>query len=881
MNKNTRHIKKSGTIGQSGKTKKMKQKDRGVSESNNQKPIQAAQNHSTIKWSLKKKPVVPADSSTPSASLGQALQRNPSKLLRIALIIALYLLAFIILDLVTKQYEEFPGIVAWYPPAGLTYALLLVFGMRFVPGVTIALFTSSLFVYRMPQPAYLLFLWALIISLIYGAVAAFLRRVVHFDWQLRKVRDVNWFVIMTLLASALLAVLSVMSSALTSNMAQSEILKAILDWWIGETIGVLTVTPFVLVYVMPGLKRLLEGQPVRSPAHKAFPRPTLAVIGQTLSLVFTLFWVFSGRVPGGFQPLYLITLPLIWIALDHGFKGVTAGIVAMNFGVMFSLWLFHSNLANLGELQLLMIVNCIVGLFMGAAVTERIQAEQVIQASEKKFRQLFDNSPLGQSMTEINGSVSVNNTLCKMLGYTKAELSNKKWQEITPIEDIQDTEKNMQVLLEGKKESVRYEKRFIHKNGSRVWVEINSFLNRDAQGNPTYFITTINNISERKKAEEKFREENELKNTITNTSPVGITMVDRDGVIRFANPQAEKILGLTKAKLARLHYNAPQFRISAINGDPFPDDQLPFTRVRSTLKLVHDVQHAIVLKNKKRILLSVNAAPLFDENGLFNGMVSSIEDITNRNKAEQEILRLNQELEQRVKDRTTKLEAANTELDAFAYSVSHDLRAPLRAMEGFSEALKTGYPEKLDEQGQHYLTRIQEASLEMGQLIEALLSLSRVTRNELKSESIDLSLMAREIADEMKKENPKRKVEVEISKGMEVQGDARLIKIAMENLVNNAFKFTSMRDQAHIAIGIKKEAGETAFFVRDDGVGFDMEYASKLFVPFQRLHAKEKFTGSGIGLATVKRIVTRHGGRIWAEAGVDQGATFYFTIGGK
>jgi PAS domain S-box-containing protein len=559
---------------------------------------------------------------------------------------------------------------------------------------------------------------------------------------------VNWFVIMTLLASALLAVLSVMSSALTSNMAQSEILKAILDWWIGETIGVLTVTPFVLVYVMPGLKRLLEGQPVRSPAHKAFPRPTLAVIGQTLSLVFTLFWVFSGRVPGGFQPLYLITLPLIWIALDHGFKGVTAGIVAMNFGVMFSLWLFHSNLANLGELQLLMIVNCIVGLFMGAAVTERIQAEQVIQASEKKFRQLFDNSPLGQSMTEINGSVSVNNTFCEMLGYTKAELSNKKWQEMTPVEDIPDTVKHMQVLLDGKKESVRYEKRFIHKNESMVWAEINSFLNRDAQGNPTYFITTINNISERKKSEEKINQ-------------------------------------------------------------------------------------------------------------------------------------LNRELEQRVKDRTTKLEAANQELDAFAYSVSHDLRAPLRSMEGFSEALKIGYPEKLDEQGQHYLTRIQEASLEMGQLIEALLSLSRVTRDELKSESIDLSMVAQEIADEMKKQNPKRKVEIEISKNMAVQGDAHLIKIVMENLVNNAWKFTSMRDQAHIVIGMKKEAGEKVYFVRDDGVGFDMAYASKLFVPFQRLHAKEKFTGSGIGLATVKRIVTRHGGRIWAEAGVDQGATFYFTIGGK
>jgi PAS domain S-box-containing protein len=256
-------------------------------------------------------------------------------------------------------------------------------------------------------------------------------------------------------------------------------------------------------------------------------------------------------------------------------------------------------------------------------------------------------------------------------------------------------------------------------------------------------------------------------------------------------------------------------------------------------------------------------------------------DITERKKAEEKIQQLNQELEQRVKDRTTKLEAANQELDAFAYSVSHDLRAPLRSMEGFSEALKTGYPEKLDEQGQHYLTRIQEASLEMGQLIEALLSLSRVNRDELKSEQIDLSQTTREIADEMKKQNPNRKVEIEISTNMVAKGDAHLLKIAVENLVNNAFKFTNIRDQAHIAIGMKKEADEKIYFVRDDGVGFDMAYASKLFVPFQRLHEKEKFPGSGIGLATVKRIITRHGGRIWAEAGVDQGATFYFTLGGK
>jgi PAS domain S-box-containing protein len=249
-------------------------------------------------------------------------------------------------------------------------------------------------------------------------------------------------------------------------------------------------------------------------------------------------------------------------------------------------------------------------------------------------------------------------------------------------------------------------------------------------------------------------------------------------------------------------------------------------------------------------------------------------------RVEGQIRLLNLELEQRIRERTLQLEAANKELEAFAYSVSHDLRAPLRALDGFSSALLEDYKGQLDEHGQHYLARIQEASRRMGQLIEDLLNLSRVARREMALERVDLSSLAQGIADELQAQAPERKVEFDITPELMVWADHNLIKIALENLLSNAFKFTGSRSQGRIQVGMIEPSGERVFFVRDNGVGFNMAYADKLFTPFQRLHSVQEFPGTGIGLVTVQRIISRHGGRIWPEAAEDQGATFYFTLGG-
>jgi len=390
-------------------------------------------------------------------------------------------------------------------------------------------------------------------------------------------------------------------------------------------------------------------------------------------------------------------------------------------------------------------------------------------------------------------------------------------------------------------------------------------------------IHTLRLRQAREQAEAARREQAEQVRVLMDATEEGIYGVDGNGLCSFINRAALRMLGYTRPEelLGRnlhelIHHTLP-------DGRPYPKEQC---RVRLAM-LAGETAHA---DNEVHWRADGTSFPTeywsrpIVRDGQIVGTVVSFVDITERKVSEAELTQHRERLEELVRLRTTELETVNRELEAFSYSVSHDLRAPLRAIDGFAQALSEDFGERLDDAGQDYLNRVRGGTQRMGMLIDDMLQLSRVSRVDLKPVDVDLSGMAHEITTQFMIAAPDRQVAVVISPGLTARGDIRLLHVMLTNLLENAWKYTGKTESARVDFGQDMIDGQTVFYVRDNGAGFEMQYAGKLFGAFQRLHGAE-FPGTGVGLATVQRIIKRHGGQIWAEAEPGKGASFFFTLG--
>ena len=508
-------------------------------------------------------------------------------------------------------------------------------------------------------------------------------------------------------------------------------------------------------------------------------------------------------------------------------------------------------------------------------ITERKRMEEQLRSSEERLKVLFEFAPDAYYLHDMEANfVDGNRAAEKLTGYKREELIGENFLKLNllPPEQIP---KAAEFLAKAavRQHSEAGEFTLNRKDGKQIAVEIRTFpVTIEGQD---LVLGMAHDITERKRAEEALRESEERYRTILEGMHDGYYEIDLAGNATFVNDSACRYLGYSREEMIGMNY-----RVYTLPEDVETVFKI-FNQVYRTGEPVEGFAWKATRKDGATGFAEASVSPIKNDKGETVGFRCVGRDVTERKRAEEKIRQLNEELEQRVielGERTEQLQAANKELEAFSYSVSHDLRAPLRTLDGFSQALLEDYGDELDELGKDYLQRVRYAAQHMAQLIDDMLSLSRITRSEMRCEKVDLTALARSIAAELKQRQPERHVEFIIAEGLAGNGDARLLRVVLDNLMGNAWKFTRTRECARVEFGHTKADGESAYFVRDNGVGFDMAYVDKLFGAFQRLHSPVEFEGTGIGLATVQRIIHRHGGRVWAEGAVNQGAIFGFTL---
>ncbi|WP_066157922.1 PAS domain S-box protein [Hydrogenophaga pseudoflava] len=616
-------------------------------------------------------------------------------------------------------------------------------------------------------------------------------------------------------------------------------------------------------------------------SHDWTDHPAWLRYGAAIVLTLIAVWARVALAPadsGGrfITPALAVALSALYGGLGPGLVSLALGMLLVNFFMVppYGSFVFQ----NLEEAFWLNTWHLITQLVVVGAIALMQSRNRQLQAADRQIRlaqqhllDTFEHAASGITHVDTRGRLlRANQTFCNMVGYSKDELAHLSFQDITVAEDIGPDLRMLDEALTGARISYMLEKRYRHKDGHIVWVQLTVALVRKSSGEPDYLIAVVQDISAQKAAEEALRTSQNLMSQAQKLANIGAWQADL---------ATGRIGNLTKSE-SFLSFPSNEYGIKDMLDMIHPDDRLRVMALWPRAvkgEAVYEIEYRVVLDGHE-YWHSVKAEFERDPQGRAIRALGVTQDITERKRIELEFQQLNATLEQRIRDRTRALRDAYDELESYSYAVAHDLRSPLRIINGFAQALREDNP-GLDTASQEHLGRIMGASKKMGELIDGLLKLSQYSRGEVQRENVNLSAIATRILEELSVAEPQRAVEWEIEPDLLVQADPALIEALMQNLLNNAWKYTAGVAPARIRVFSREADGGREFCVSDNGTGFDMARASKLFQPFQRLHGPSEFAGLGIGLATARRIVQRHGGELRAEARPGAGATFGFTLG--